>query len=105
MQHRPLLSVLAAAGCLVSVAAGSGLTWFETPRDRDGPVLAAIRGAERRIEVEIYELTDPDVEAALVAAHGEGRAVRVILNGRFPDRINTNQSAFVHLKSVGIAVR
>ena len=65
------------------------LVLFETPRDGDQPVLTAVNGARKSVEVEVYELADADLLAALCRQQLAGKTVRVILNRNFPDATTT----------------
>ncbi|MGH7997572.1 MAG: phospholipase D-like domain-containing protein [Opitutaceae bacterium] len=99
-----------AVALVVSLLAGpslpaSSLALFETPRDRDVPVLAAIGRASKEVDVEVYELTDADVERALIAAHRAGRLVRVILNAHSAVGGEPNRPAFLELRAAGVDVR
>jgi phosphatidylserine/phosphatidylglycerophosphate/cardiolipin synthase-like enzyme len=84
-----LLMVLAGAGgglrAEVTAGARPPLGLFETPRDGEQPVMAAVTGAQESVDVEVYELTDADLLAALSAQERAGRTVRVILNRNFAD--------------------
>jgi hypothetical protein len=81
--------VLAGAGgglrAEVTAGARPPLGLFETPRDGEQPVMAAVTGAQESVDVEVYELTDADLLAALSAQERAGRTVRVILNRNFAD--------------------
>jgi phosphatidylserine/phosphatidylglycerophosphate/cardiolipin synthase-like enzyme len=53
----------------------------------------------------MYELTAPDVIAAMIARHRAGIDVRAVLNADFaPSSTNFNQSAFSKLTAAGISV-
>jgi phosphatidylserine/phosphatidylglycerophosphate/cardiolipin synthase-like enzyme len=70
------------------------------------PFLAMIAGAHRSIDMTMYELADPQVEAALAAAAKRGMTVRVLLNGGYySERESTNSTAYGYLSSHGVAVR
>jgi cardiolipin synthase A/B len=81
-----------------------GLTLFETPRDGPAPVLNAIHSATHAVDVEVYELGDPDVINALIGDQQAGRQVRVILNQHFPTGGNSNAATFQQLQNAGVAV-
>jgi cardiolipin synthase A/B len=65
---------------MAAVPAAPVHTLIVEPADGKGVVLAALEGAAHAVELTIYELTDPDVVGALVAAQGRGVAVRVLYN-------------------------
>ena len=77
---------------------------FETPDDKDSTVIAAIKGASRSIEVEVYELADPDVIGALENAQKSGVQVRVILNHLDRFKKVANNETFQELKTAGVNV-
>lgn len=55
----------------------SGLRMFTYPDAINTPVLAAIQGAKKTIDVQVYMLTDDDLVQALIAAAKPPRNVRV----------------------------
>jgi phosphatidylserine/phosphatidylglycerophosphate/cardiolipin synthase-like enzyme len=70
------------------------------------PFVKLIEGARRRIDVTMYELSDPAVESALAAAERRGVRVRVILNGGYySHHETTNGAADAYLNSHGVWVR
>lgn len=109
-----IILLLFVAGCIpdttttspppITVTPGT-LELFETPRDGPTPVLNAIRGAAKSVDIEVYELTDTDVINALISAKQAGRQVRVILNQHFPTGGNTNANTFQQLSNAGIQVK
>ncbi len=52
---------------------------YEQPASTVQPILNALNSAKRSIDLEIYQVGDPDVTAALLAAAGRGVKVRVML--------------------------
>lgn len=78
----------------VKIEPGAGYGWY----------VDQLAAARRSVDVWMYELTDRDVIAALVAAHDRGVAVRVILDAAFHGR-DVNQGAYDHLHDAGVAVR
>jgi cardiolipin synthase A/B len=98
----PVLGLALVPGSRLRAA---GLTLFETPRDGEAPVIQAIGLARHEVEVEVYELTDPDVENALIQARRAGRRVRVILNTRANGGSDPNRGAFDRLRAAGVEVR
>lgn len=85
--------------------APTSLTLFETPRDGPAPIVNAIQGATRAVDVEVYELTDAGVINALIAEQQAGKPVRVILNAKFPTGGNQNAATFQKLQNAGVAVK
>jgi len=62
---------------------------------------AALRGARRAVQAEIFTLTDPDVIAGLAAARRRGARVRVLLD---PNQ-DANRPSFDLLRSAGVEAR
>ncbi len=83
----------------------TSLTLFETPRDGPSPIINAIQGATRAVDVEVYELTDTGTINALISDQQAGKQVRVILNENFPTGGNQNSATFQKLQSAGVAVQ
>ncbi|GEM_PF-1316825 len=75
------------------------------PGAGDSPVLSLIRGAHRLIRLEIYELDDSRVIAALGAAHRRHVDVRVLLEERPFGGGSYARDAYRALKSEGVSVR
>lgn len=121
-----LLTVLA-AGCLgpnpatsspatpVQVSPGTTLsgesappavhTLVVEPDDGKALVLSTIDGAHENITLTIYEITDPDIVAALMAAQGRGVAVRVLYNNASfasMNEANPNAGAIANLSRAGV---
>jgi phosphatidylserine/phosphatidylglycerophosphate/cardiolipin synthase-like enzyme len=87
------------------VTAGK-LSLITEPGAGVAPVLDAIRGARRTVELVMYEDEDGQVDAALAAARGRGVSVRVLLNGGYygegsPD----NEPAYKYLQAHRVDVR
>jgi phosphatidylserine/phosphatidylglycerophosphate/cardiolipin synthase-like enzyme len=84
-------------------AAPPGERVLETAPGADvrGRLVALIAGARQEVEAEIFVLTDPDVEAALAAAHRRGVRVRVLLD----PRQDGNPAAIAVLHSAGVEAR
>lgn len=74
------------------------------PDDGKTLILGALQEAKRSIDLTIYELDDPEVEAALVSAHKRGVTVRVLYNyySFISQGRNPNESAVLSLNSAGI---
>jgi len=112
------------AGAAVAVAAGYYSAQYSATMDRtrapqpsspvrslmvepdDGRtlILGALQEAKRSIDLTIYELNDPEVDAALISAHDRGVVVRVLYNyySFISQGRNPNESAVNSLDSAGI---
>src|SRR3989338_11270064 len=81
------------------------LSLIVLPRDWIKPLLSMIGGAEKSVDLVMYQLEDPQVEEALAAAPARGVAVRVLLNkGYYGKQEGRNQPAYEYLESKGVAV-
>jgi cardiolipin synthase A/B len=67
-------------------------------------VIGVINQAQHSIRMTMYELTDPQATAALIAAHDRGVDVKVLLDAAYHRR-DTNAAAFEQLSSAGVNVR
>lgn len=84
---------------------------FVEPDEGQAPVLTAIQGAEKTLDVSMYILSSPEVIAALVDAHERGVVVRVLLepepfnpsNPHWP--LPINRKTFETLHEAGVQVR
>jgi cardiolipin synthase len=65
---------------------------------------AQTAAAKSSIDMEMYELSDPREEAALIAARSRGVVVRVLLNSKYGARA-ANEPAFAALTAGGVSVR
>jgi phosphatidylserine/phosphatidylglycerophosphate/cardiolipin synthase-like enzyme len=84
----------------------SRLSLIAEPQAGAKPFLALIRGAHRRIELTMYELSDRTVERALAAAAARGVEVRVALNGGYySERSTYNAPARAYLSAHRVHVR
>ena len=82
------------------------LSLIVEPDDGIAPVLAAIRGATRSIDLGVYELDDPAIETALADAVARGIAVRVMLSAGYDGaRSAVNGPAYGYLDARGVPVR
>lgn len=85
------------------VPAARGLALITEPQDGTAPVLSLIDGARRSVEMTMYELTDPRVEAALAAAATRGVRVRVLLDRRgWAGTENRAASSYLRAKRVPV---
>jgi cardiolipin synthase len=83
------------------------LTLITEPQDGIAPVLSAVKGARHEVDMVMYEDSDTQVDAALVADAHHGVAVRVLLNGGYYGKggFPENQAAYTYLKAHGVPVR
>ncbi|MBC8131658.1 MAG: hypothetical protein H7X95_01650 [Deltaproteobacteria bacterium] len=86
-------------------ATARALGLLVAPDDDTAPMLEAIRGARRRVLVEMYMLTAPDAVSALLAARDAGVDVRVLLEPTPYGDGAANQPAFAILAAAGVDVR
>lgn len=87
-------------------AANEALSLIVEPDDGIAPVIGSIRGASRSVDLVIYELDDPAIEAALADVAARGVAVRVILSAGYdgaPSAVNA--PAHEYLRAHDIPVR
>lgn len=68
------------------------------------PVIDVINQAGQSVRVTMYELTDPDAIAALIADHRRGVDTKVLLDAAFHGR-KTNTDAYDELAAAGVDVR
>jgi phosphatidylserine/phosphatidylglycerophosphate/cardiolipin synthase-like enzyme len=83
-----------------ALAAGDGLVI--EPDDGMAPIYALLRSPRRSLDLTMYELTDPTVEAVLAEDAARGVRVRVILDGRLER--TRNLPAYRYLRGRGVAV-
>ena len=80
-------------------------TLFVEPDDGSEPVLTAIRGARRSVDLVVYLLTDRSVIDARIAARQRGVAVRVMLERDPYGSGPGNASAYDQLQRAGVDLR
>jgi cardiolipin synthase len=80
-------------------------TLFVEPDDGSGPVLEAIRGAQRSLDVVTYLLTDRSIIDALIAANRRGVVVRVMLERDPYGSGPGNATAYGQLRNAGVDAR
>ena len=126
---RVLCSAIALAGCAAIAASSSAqpvsaaqvsasaasaapatpgqLTLITEPQNGIAPILSAITGAKHQVDMVMYEDSDSQVNAALVADVKRKVAVRVLLNGGYYSQGNFPQdaAAYSYLKAHGVPVR
>ena len=96
--------VAAARAVFSAVSRGGVYSLVQLPRDGLGAVYQLVDTARRSIDLEIYELADPVMADALVAARVRGVDVRVLLSQAYHSKA-VNQPAFSFLHGHGVAVR
>jgi len=67
----------------VNFTPNTSLELIVEPRDGVAPLLSRINEASSSVDLVMYQLSDTQVEQALIAAHDRGVAVRVLLNGGY----------------------
>ena len=76
------------------------------PQEGIAPLLAAIRGARRSVQLVMYEDEDAQVDSALASAHDRGVKVQVLLNGGYyGEGSSDNEPAYRYLRAHRVAVR
>jgi phosphatidylserine/phosphatidylglycerophosphate/cardiolipin synthase-like enzyme len=87
-----------------SSAADGAYGLVQLPGDGMGAVYSVVTTATRSVDLEVYELSDPVLEADLVAAHRRGIGVRVVLSQAYHSRA-VNLAAYTYLRDSGVPVR
>ncbi len=83
----------------------SGVSVIVEPNGNRGAELVdAIQAARTSVHVTMYLLSSSEVINALIAAHGAGVDVKVILNQTFPSSGTNNSSSYSQLQGAGIPV-
>ncbi len=80
------------------------LTLIIEPQAGVAPILAAIDNAKKSVDLVIYQLSDEQVEQALVAAKNRGLAVRVMLNPGYYGAQKFNHNAYAYFAAQNIPV-
>ena len=75
------------------------------PDDTAKPLIAALAGAKRTINIRMFLFTDPDMVAAVKAAQARGVKVRVMLNPQRRDGSAENEETRQALADSGVEVR
>jgi len=84
----------------------SQLSLVVEPRAGVRPFTARIASADHRVDLTMYELSDPTVERALAAAAARGVDARVALNGGYYSaRCPYNDAAYAYLSAHHVHVR
>jgi cardiolipin synthase len=103
--------LLALAGCASASAPTPAVTGAKPqlivePGPGSAPVVDAIDAARSSVELTMYELDDPAVDAALIAASQRHVAVRVLLDhGYYGEGSPINARTSAQLRAGGVAVR
>ena len=117
MRYLPILflalfTAILFAGCTGTQPAATPATPVHTlvvePNDGRTMVLDTINGAEKTINITIYELDDPQVVDALAAAQKRGVSVRVLYNNASfasMNQTNPNFYAVYNLTPAGVALK
>lgn len=92
------------AGCAVTPSTPSEFALLQYPAAGFAGLYAQTAAARKSIDMEMYELEDPQEIAALVAARRRGITVRVLLDSAFEIR-TANQPAYATLTAAGVEVR
>ena len=61
------------------------------PDDSARPIVDAIQGAEKSLRVKMFVFSDPDLLKGVIAAHGRGVKVQIMLNPARRDGKEENQ--------------
>jgi cardiolipin synthase A/B len=75
------------------------------PDDSARPIVDAIQGAEKSLRVKMFVFSDPDLLKGVIAAHGRGVKVQIMLNPARRDGKEENQESRQLLRKAGIEVR
>jgi cardiolipin synthase len=101
-----MLAAAAAAAATVPPASSGQLSLITEPEAGISPVLAAIEGARRQVDMVMYEDSDAQLDAALAADERRGVVVRVLLDGGYYGAGSpANLAAYAYLRAHDVAVR
>ena len=75
------------------------------PDDTATPILDALNGAKRSLNIRMFLFTDPTLIEAVIAAHHRGVKVRVMLNPARRSGEEENKESRQTLAAAGIAVQ
>jgi cardiolipin synthase A/B len=75
------------------------------PDDSARPIIDAIAGAEKSLRVKMFVFSDPELLKKVVAAHGRGVKVQIMLNPARRDGKEENQQSRQILLKAGVEVR
>jgi cardiolipin synthase A/B len=97
-------AAIALTGCSVTPSTPSQFSLVQYPAAGFSGFYAQTAAAKKSIDMEMYELDDPVEEAALIAAHRRGVAVRVLLDAAYEIR-TANEPSYARLRAGGVQVR
>jgi cardiolipin synthase A/B len=80
-------------------------TLLVLPDDTAKPILDAIAGAKKSLQIRMFLFTDPTLLEAVTAAHRRGVSVRVMLNPARRDGESENEAARKKLLAAGVEVK
>lgn len=103
-QETPTQAIAADRAELAAIPIQAPLSLIVEPDDGLAPITNVIASASSSIDLVIYELEDPDVEAALAAAQARGVAVRVMLDNLNSFGRHPNQPAYDYLQAHHVPV-
>jgi phosphatidylserine/phosphatidylglycerophosphate/cardiolipin synthase-like enzyme len=75
------------------------------PDESSKPILDAIHGAKKSLQIKMFVFSDPDLLAAVIAAHKRGVKVRVMLNAARRDGEDDNKQSRKTLEHAGIELK
>lgn len=75
------------------------------PDDGVAPVIEFIRSAKTSLALKQFTFTHPEIFDAIIAAHANGVAVRVMLNAKRSGGDRANDETFAALEKAGVAVQ
>ncbi|HVN33649.1 MAG TPA: phospholipase D-like domain-containing protein [Casimicrobiaceae bacterium] len=75
------------------------------PDDTAKPLIGAVNGAQRKLQIRMFLFTDTTLLDAVIAAHRRGVKVRVMLNPARRSGESENEESRKALASAGVAVR
>jgi phosphatidylserine/phosphatidylglycerophosphate/cardiolipin synthase-like enzyme len=82
------------------------LALITEPQDGIAPVLSAVKGARREVDMVMYEDNDTQLDSALAVDAHRGVTVRVLLNGGYYGRgFPQDQAAYNYLEAHAVPVR
>jgi cardiolipin synthase len=96
--------LLVLGGCTAPLGTPSQFTLVQYPAAGFAGIYAQTAAAKKSIDMEMYELEDPQEIGALIAAKRRGVAVRVLLDSAYEVK-DTNQPAYSTLTLSHVAVR
>lgn len=86
------------------LGATANLTLFEEPTSGYAPILSALDGAQKEIDIEVYLLSDKQIISALSQASKRGVVVNVLMEQHPFGAGNINEKSYTTLQKDGIHV-